>query len=458
MDNKIDILIVDDEKDYCDVMEMIFSSHGYYVESCNDGVEALEKMALRHFDLVLTDLMMPNMDGTELLNRIKQQYANTEVIMMTAYGTIEKAVETMKQGAYTYITKGDNPENLIAEIEILKIMKNGGADKVISNECDGLDFMLNTNSAKFQMVLDMAQKAAKSNANILILGESGVGKEVMARYIHEKSTRCRMGFVDLNCHSIPETVLESELFGHEKGSFTGATGKRIGRIENANLGTLFLDEIGGVSLSMQTKLLKVIENKTISRVGSNEEICVDFRLITATNNNLEEDIRQEKFREDLFYRVSTIVIKVPPLRERKEDLPLLIDYFLKESQQEMGIEELNISPYLMQGLIDYEYPGNIRELKNIIDRLVIFSENGEAQLDRDFFSKESNELKVNNDSVRTLRELRKDLESKYIQSVMKDCENDMNKTSEILGITRRQLFNKLTEYGLKIEKTGNLLR
>jgi len=446
------ILIVDDEKDYCDVMEMIFSSHGYEVNTCSDGNEALEKMNSKSFDLVLTDLMMPNMDGTQLLTNIKRLYPKTEVIMMTAYGTIEKAVETMKQGAYTYITKGDNPESLIAEIEILKIMKQTSKDKGIEEENSGLEFMLKSNSPKFKIVLEMAGKAAKSNANILILGESGAGKEVMARYIHKKSKRLNNNFVDLNCHSIPETVLESELFGHEKGSFTGATGKRVGRIENANLGTLFLDEIGGISLAMQTKLLKVIENKMISRIGSNEEIELDFRLISATNNNLEEDIKQEKFREDLFYRISTIVIMVTPLRERKEDIPLLIEYFLEKSKKEMGLEEIIINPDLMQKLIEYDYPGNIRELKNIVDRLVIFSENGVAQLDLTLFSKDIIITDTIDEAEKTLRELRKELESKYIRDMLKNHKNDMNKVSQVLGITRRQLFNKLAEYGLKTDK------
>lgn len=452
MEPRMDILIVDDEKDYCDVMEMIFTSHGYSVDSCFDGMEALEKMEMKNYDLVLTDLMMPNMDGSELLSRIKALYPKTEVIMMTAYGTIEKAVETMKQGAYTYITKGDSPEKLISEIEVLKIMKASDKGNVDSGDLIEEEFMLRSNSTKFQQVLDMAQKAAKSNANILILGESGVGKEVIARFIHDKSPRSKMGFVNLNCHSIPETVLESELFGHEKGSFTGATGRRVGRIESANLGTLFLDEIGGISLSMQTKLLKVIENKTISRIGSNDEISVNFRLITATNNNLEEDIKQEKFREDLFYRISTITIKIPSLRERKEDLPLLIDYFLKKSQNEMGVQNLKIGANIMQGLLEYDYPGNIRELKNIIDRLVIFAENGEAQMEPGLFSREEMDPDQGLYSEKTLRELRKDLESKYIQSILSNYDNDLNKASEVLGITRRQLFNKLTEYGLKTEK------
>lgn len=452
MENIMEILIVDDEQDYCDVMEMILVTHGYNVETCNDGNEALRKMISKNFDLVLTDLMMPNMDGTELLKNIKQLYPKTEVIMMTAYGTIEKAVETMKQGAFTYIIKGNSPESLMEEIETLKRRKQKNSEKDQEPENGGTEFMLKSNSPKFKLVLEMAKKAAKSNANILILGESGAGKEVLARFIHRKSKRNQNNFIDLNCHSIPETVLESELFGHEKGSFTGATGKRVGRIENANLGTLFLDEIGGISLSMQTKLLKVIENKKISRIGSNEEIALDFRLITATNNNLEEEIMVEKFREDLFYRISTIVIKATALRDRKEDLPLLIEHFLKISKKEMGLEELTIGQELMEKLLEYNYPGNIRELKNIIDRLVIFSENGEAQMDLSLFANDSRDTNIIDDAEKTLRELRKELETKHIRETLQNHNNDMNKVSQVLGISRRQLFNKLADYGLKVDK------
>lgn len=448
----MNILIVDDEKDYCDVMELIFTSHGYEVDTCNNGLEALEKMEKKSYDLVLTDLLMPVMDGSELLGEIKNLYPATEVIMMTAYGTIEKAVETMKQGAYSYVTKGDRPEKLLSEIEILSHRKKQDGEKAYPPGSMEEEFMLQTKSPVFSQVLEMARRAARSNANILILGESGVGKEIIARYIHDKSTRRIMPFVNLNCHSIPETVLESELFGHEKGSFTGATGRRIGRIESAKEGTLFLDEIGGISLTMQTKLLKVIENKIISRVGSNEEIAVDFRLITATNNDLNQDIRDEKFREDLFYRISTIVIKIPALRERKEDLPMFIDYFMQKSQKEMGVSPIRINDKLMQALMNYNYPGNIRELKNIIDRIVIFSENGEGRMDPGFFADSSPDEEGGEFSEKTLRELRKDLESKYIQNILTIYENDMNRAAEVLGITKRQLFNKMTEYGLRTDK------
>ncbi len=451
---KLKILVVDDEPDYCDVMKMIFTSHGYGVDVCNNGVEALEKIKIRAYDLVLTDLMMPQMDGTELLQQIKSAHPETHVIMMTAYGTIENAVDTMKMGAYTYVTKGDNPEKLITEIRLLEenlAQKKEGQEAASMGEEGGKSghYLLDSNSRKFKTVLDMARKAAKSNANVLLLGESGSGKEVLAKYIHDNSSRRNKRFVNLNCHSIPETMLESELFGHEKGSFTGAVATRVGRIESADYGTLFLDEIGGTSISLQTKLLKVIENKTISRVGSNQERPVDFRLITATHNQLEEDIRKERFRADLFYRISTIVIKVPALRHRKEDLPLLIDYLLKRNQQETGKSPVKISEALMDTLLRYDYPGNIRELKNIIDRLLVFSENGENPEPESLLLHSSPTQQDPAYDEKTLRQVRKEMESKYILSLVETYQGDCNQISEILGITRRQLWNKLTEYGIK---------
>lgn len=457
------ILIVDDEQDYCEVLKMIFTSKGYHVDTCTDGFAALKMLDEKQFDLVVTDLIMPEMDGNELLAKIKEKHSSVNVIVSTAYGTVEKAVESMKYGAYTCVTKGDNPESLLIEIEGLyaeAFEKTGEKPKTEKgHEADDIlgEFMLITRNPAYAKTLAMAEKAAKSNANILILGESGSGKDVLTRFIHSKSNRRNNVFMDLNCHAIAENVLESELFGHEKGSFTGAAAKRVGRFEAADHGTLFLDEIGDISLTMQAKLLKVLENKTICRMGSNEETKVDFRLITATNKHLEEEIAAGRFREDLFYRLSTIIITVPPLRERKEDLPLLIDYFVSMISREMGIEKLSISADVMASLLEYDYPGNIRELKNKIERLVVFAEDGIVHSEgentqirpEEYVTFPHGNMPSGTKADRTLKELRKELESKYIKSVLDECQHDMNRASEILGITRRQLLNKITEYGLR---------
>ncbi len=470
------ILIVDDEQDYCDVMKMIFLAKGYYVDTCNNGMEALKKIEGYKYDVVLTDLMMPEMDGSELLCEIKKNHNEIKVIIMTAYGTIEKAVEAIKHGAYTYVTKGDNPEALLNEIEALRIKREeeirlnkfelesttGEKRTLIS------DYILETSSSKYERTLNIAERAARSNANILILGESGSGKEVISRFIHEKSNRSKMPFIEINCHSIPETMIESELFGHEKGAFTGAQNKRVGRVESSNKGTLFLDEIGDIPMITQTKLLTVLENKKISRLGSNVEIDVDFRLITATNKNLEIEISEERFREDLFYRLSTIVIEVPPLRERKEDLPRLISHFTNKPAKEIGVKKVTFMDDVMELLLKYDYPGNVRELKNIVERLVIFSKDGIVDIEDSqcigggFAKLTAENIRVNHGSSGvveeplivkeeaiaevTLRELRKEIESKYINNIINTYPNDMNRVAEILGITRRQLLNKIKEY------------
>lgn len=443
------ILVVDDEQDYCNVMKVILNAKGHQTDIALSGIGALNLMSQNSYDLVVTDLMMPEMDGKQLLHEIKTQYPGTEVIMLTAYGSIENAVEAMRDGAYSYVTKGGNPEELVRETAKLQDMLNLRLEnQLLKEKVSDTDAMLESNNSAFRGILHVTRKAAFSDANILLLGESGVGKEVIARYIHQNSNRSKRQFMDLNCHAIAETVLESELFGHEKGSFTGALSKRIGRIEAADQGTLFLDEIGDIPLPMQAKLLKTIENKKVYRMGGNEEIEVDFRLITATNKNLEKEIEEGRFREDFYYRISTIIIEIPPLRNRKEDLPLLIDYFFKKSQKETKKTIRTIDDQVMDFLLSYDYPGNVRELKNMIERLVVLSEDG--IVDKDSMPVPSKTEKRYNVTMmdKGLREIRKEAEKEYIQNMLLKNHNNMTKTAEMLGITRRQLFNKVVEHNL----------
>ncbi len=443
------ILAVDDEQDYCNVMKVILNAKGHQTDIALSGVGALSLMSQNHYDLVITDLMMPEMDGKQLLREIKTQYPGTEVIMLTAYGSIENAVEAMREGAYSYVTKGGNPEELVRETEKLHDMLNLRLEnQLLKEKVSESDAMLESNNPAFRGTLSVARKAACSDANILLLGESGVGKEVVARYIHQNSPRSKRHFMDLNCHAIAETVLESELFGHEKGSFTGALNKRIGRIEAADQGTLFLDEIGDIPLPMQAKLLKTIENKKVYRMGGNEEIEVDFRLVTATNKDLEKEIEEGRFREDFYYRISTITIDIPPLRKRKEDVPLLIDYFFKKSQNEMKKSIRIIDDQVMDFLLSYHYPGNVRELKNIIERLVVLSEGGIVDYDSMPIPSKAEKRKSFNVPDKGLREVRKEAEKEYIQNILLKNNNNMTKTAEMLGITRRQLFNKVVEHNL----------
>lgn len=452
MSDEFKILVVDDEEAYCDVLAMILQTEGYHVRQCTKSKEVVDILKTEDFDLIVSDLIMPEMDGVSLLKAVKEFRPNIYFIMMTAYGTIENAVKAMKQGAFTYVIKGSDPEGLLKEIQHIKKMKQIHKKDTSGIDAQGKEYMMLTKSQLFQDVLDIASKAAKSDVNILILGESGVGKEVIAQYIHKVSHRSKSNFYATNCHTFSDSLLESELFGHEKGSFTGAVGTRIGRFEAAQAGTLFLDEIGDVPLSTQAKLLRAIETKRINRIGSNEEIKVDFRLISATNKDLQKEIKEGRFREDLFYRLGTIVIEIPPLRQRKEDLPNLIQHFLEKVQTSLGFDQIKMDHEVMDFLLHYNYPGNIRELKNIIERIVVLSDNGKISKDSIanlIYRGESDDLDGLFDGNFSLKDVRREVESKFIQKALKKNLFNITKTAKELDISTRHLFNKISEYGIK---------
>ncbi|MGG7164399.1 sigma-54-dependent transcriptional regulator [Clostridium ihumii] len=432
------ILIVDDEKEYRMILKKIIEKHGYIVDVACSGEEAIKKIKNEKFNLILSDLIMDKMDGIELLSKVKESDNDIEVILVTGYGSIQNAVEAMKKGAFSYFIKGDPPEELIDEIKKV--------EEKFKDDTDG-EFILKTNNKKFLELLELAKNAAKSNVNILILGESGVGKDVIANYIHNCSDRKERDFIPVNCCAFSDSLLESELFGHEKGAFTGALDKRIGRFESANNGTLFLDEIGDISLDVQVKLLRVLEKRTVERIGSNEEINVDFRLICATNKNLNNEIRKGNFREDFFYRISTIVLEIPPLRERKEDIEMLIKFFLNQCEKEFNKNIKKIDGKVMSFLMNYNYPGNLREMKNIIRRLVVLTQNG--IITSKYLPNESSILIEDDyDEVRPLREIRREFEAEYIEKVLGKCKNNVSEAARRLEISRRQLSNKINEYNI----------
>lgn len=448
--NNFKILIVDDEKEYRDVLRMILEGKGYIAETAGSGKEALEKLKSNSFSLVLSDLIMPEMGGIELLEQIKEKFPETDVIIVTGYGTVQNAVEAMKKGAFTYFIKSHDPEELLLEIgKVKKLVGLENENEVLRSQQIDPNFMLSTKNLRFKKVLDIAEKAAQSNVNILILGESGVGKEVFAHYIHQCSDRRGRCFIAVNCHALANNVLESELFGHEKGAFTGAVDRRKGRFEAAHGGTLFLDEIGEISLSTQVKLLRTIELKAIERIGSNKSIDVDFRLICATNKNLHKSILEGEFREDLFYRMSTITIEIPPLRDRKEDLTDLITFFFNRTETELKKKVNQIETGVMNFLTSYDYPGNVRELKNIVERLVVLSSDGiirEADLPEHKKGEPCNNVIA---EIRSLKDMRKEFEARYIAEVLERSDYNISAAARKLDITRRQLFNKITEYNLK---------
>lgn len=402
------------------------------------------------YDLVLTDLKMNGIDGIELLKKIKENNYRSEVILVTAFSTVDSAVIAMKLGAFGYFIKGQDPQILIKEIEkLFKINELIFNNHSIKNELMKFNYLLLTNNKKFKDILKIAEKAAISNSNILILGESGTGKEVIAKYIHQCSLRTDENFVPVNCQVFSDGLLESELFGHEKGAFTGAIEKRIGRFEEADKGTLFLDEIGEIHPNIQVKLLRALENRSIERIGSNKKIEIDLRLIGATNRNLYKKITEGEFREDLLYRINTITIEIPPLRERKEDIPDFIDFFLNMFKNEMKKTIENVEDGLMETLMNYDYPGNIRELKNIIERLVVLCDNNIlSKKDLPLLSGKNNIH--TNLNLRTLKDVRQYAEKNHIRQVLTNCGNNITEAAKILDISRRQLYNKLYEYNIEL--------
>ncbi|EOE7213950.1 TPA: sigma-54-dependent Fis family transcriptional regulator [Clostridioides difficile] len=436
------ILLVDDELEYGVVMKKILQKKGYLVDIALSGEEAINIIKKdKNYDLVLSDVMMKNMDGVQLLDRIKSINRDIEVILVTGYGSIENAVDAMKRGALSYFIKSNPIENLLEEVEKVKASKIS-----VSVQKNNFEFTLESKNRDFNNIIKIAKKAACKDVNILILGESGVGKDILARYIHSISPRKNEIFVPVNCCSFSENLLESELFGHEKGSFTGAVDSRKGRFELSNKGTLFLDEIGDIPLNVQVKLLRTLEDKSIERIGSNKSIKVDFRLICAMNK--EPKVANGNIREDFFYRISTITITIPPLRKRREDLTTLIEFFLNKYQIEHDKKIHSIDKEVKDFLLNYNYPGNIRELKNIINRLVVLSEEG--NLSKDNLNLISNNVYIDDKiSIRPLREIRKEFECEYIEKVLSLCGNNISNTAKKLEISRRQLTNKISEYNIK---------
>jgi two-component system, NtrC family, response regulator PilR len=367
------ILVVDDDQGMRDFLEIMLSREGYQVTCCADAEKALLRCKKDNYDLIITDLKMPKVDGIEFLKRVKVVSPEAMVILITAYASGETAVSAMKEGAYDYIEKNFDIEDLNAIIRNAldkKGIRKGDAQFIKGVEDAHAFGSMIGKSREMLNVYTTIKKVAQTSTNILILGESGTGKELVAKAIHENSPRRNMPFVVINCGGIPENLLESELFGHVKGSFTGAHVDKAGLFEIARNGTIFLDEIGDLTPLLQVKLLRVVQEKTFRRVGGGDDMKVDVRIISATNKNLEQNVREGTFREDLFFRLNVIPIKIPPLRKRKEDIALLTRFFIEKYSREFGKEIQTISSYAMELLMDYRFPGNVRELENIIERSV----------------------------------------------------------------------------------------
>lgn len=369
------ILLIDDEASIRDAMKEILEAEGYDVDEAAGGEEGLKKLITENFDIVLCDIKMPKMDGLEVLSKARETDVKAQFIMVSAHGTIETAVEATKKGAFDFIVKPPDLNRLLISI------KNALEKGQLVEETKTLRKKVSKNNQiigeakSIADVKDMISKVAPTDARVLITGPNGSGKELVARELHDASSRAKGAFVEVNCAAIPSELIESELFGHEKGSFTSAVKQRIGKFEQAEGGTLFLDEIGDMSLSAQAKVLRALQENKITRVGGDKDIKTNVRVLAATNKNLQEEIENKNFREDLYHRLSVILIKVPPLNDRKDDIPLLVDKFLKDIAEEYGTKAKEIDKKALAALSKHDWTGNIRELRNVVERLVIMGEN-----------------------------------------------------------------------------------
>lgn len=439
------ILVVDDEKNYLLVLKELLGEEGYEVVTAQSVSEALTIFQETELDLVVTDMKMPGMSGMELLSVLKEKDLHLPVIMMTAYGTVEKAVEAMKKGAYDYIIKPfDNQalkKTVAKALDMGQVVKqNRLLSQELKEKFGPTDLV--GNSYLMRQVRELIAKVAGTKATVLISGESGTGKELVARAIHFNSPRKDKPLISVNCSALTETLLESELFGHEKGSFTGAVAQRKGRFESADGGTLFLDEVGEMSPSVQVTLLRVLQNREFERVGGNKTIKVDVRVLAASNKALIEEITTGHFREDLYYRLNVVHIEVPPLRERKEDIPLLIRYFLERFSREMNKKEVpTLAPEVMAALLAYDWPGNIRELENMLERAIILSSGPIIHLeDLPFTSIIPSGAK--------LTEVLELIEKKMITQALVIAGNVQARAAELLGIEKNLLKYKMKKYAL----------
>ncbi|MBX6379525.1 DNA-binding NtrC family response regulator [Thermoflavifilum aggregans] len=368
------ILVIDDEKAIRKTLHDILSYEGYQVEEAADGEQGLTMFKNKTYDAVLCDIKMPKIDGIEWLSKAREINPDVPIIMISGHGNIETAVDAVKKGAFDYISKPPDLNRLLITLRnALDKTSLVAETRVLRKKVYNLQEMIGE-SAAMQKIRETIDKVAPTEARVLITGENGVGKELVARWIHEKSHRAKGPMVEVNCAAIPSELIESELFGHEKGSFTSAIKQRIGKFEQAHGGTLFLDEIGDMSLDAQAKVLRALQEGKITRVGGDKDIQVDVRVIAATNKNLLHEVEAKRFRLDLYHRLSVVIIHVPSLNERKEDIPLLADYFLEEICKDYGIFKKNIEPQAIQLLQEMEWTGNIRELRNVIERLIIFSD------------------------------------------------------------------------------------
>lgn len=449
----IKLLVVDDELIVLESLRKLLSYHGFHVEAASSGHGALALIDKHEFDLVITDLAMPGMNGLELLTKVKEKRPDLTVVFMTAYGTVKTAVQAIKQGAYDFIEKPFEPNELIELIngvfERRLFWENKCKDEKVKKECRGIYRFKNIigYTPKMHKIFAEIVEIAKTDISVLIIGENGTGKELVANAVHYRSSRKGNPHVKINCGALAEGVVESELFGHEKGAFTGAMRRKKGIFESADKGTLFLDEIGELSPNIQIKLLRVLETSEFQIVGGNKTLKSDFRLISASNKDLNKAILNREFREDLYYRINTTVIELPPLRDRRADIPLLADYFLKRDCERFKKNISRVSTKAMVLLMNYEWRGNVRELSHAIERSVVYSKGVEITVeDIPDNIREGTEKK--GITVSASSQTLTDVESSHIYNVLLAHQWNIKKVAEALNITRTTLYNKIEKHGI----------
>ncbi|MBL6962921.1 MAG: sigma-54-dependent Fis family transcriptional regulator [Bacteroidetes bacterium] len=446
MAENISILVVDDEESVRDSLYNWFIEDGYQVDCAENAKQALSVLESKNFDIILADIKMPGMDGLEMHRRIKSLNKESIVIIMTAFASVSTAVQALKDGAYDYITKPFDPDDLShlirnAANQISLVAENEALrNKVVTLE--NVEDLIGTSEAMMK-VLKEVEQVAQSNSPIIISGESGTGKELIARAIHYNSQRKFFPLVSVHCGALTESLLESELFGHEKGAFTGAMFNRKGRFEMADGGTIFLDEIATISSKMQVELLRVLETKTFVRVGGNKEISSDFRIICATNRDLLKMVKNGTFREDLYYRLNVVNITIPPLRDRIEDIPLLVNYFIEKYCTSMSRNIISIHQAALKRLEKYDFPGNVRELENMIERAIVVGNENEIRL---------KDLPLEKDIMSNTSESLDDLEKKFIQQILNKYDWNISRSAKALNVDRVTLYNKIKKYSLKQSK------
>ncbi|MFP3947982.1 MAG: sigma-54-dependent transcriptional regulator [Longimicrobiales bacterium] len=446
------ILIVDDEESICHVLEQLFEYEGHEVEAASDGSEALDAVSDFRPDVTFLDVKMPGMDGLEVLERMRERDPGSPVVMISGHGTIDTAVEATRKGAYDFLEKPLDTDRLLVTLRnALEVKGLSESVQRLKSEVESRHEIVGT-SFQIRQVVERLERVAPTDARVLIFGENGTGKELAARAVHRLSNRAEEAFVEVNCAAIPSELIESELFGHVKGSFTGAVADRAGKFEQADEGTLFLDEVGDMSLAAQAKVLRALEDGVITRVGGQEPIEVDVRVISATNKALDEEIDEGRFREDLFYRLNVVPIYIPPLRERREDIPMLVRHFIRRTAEQDRVAPKEFSEEAVERLTQLDWPGNVRELKNTVERLLILSPDDVVSLQ----DVESLVTVASGDSgigaelldAGSFSEFKDRAERAFILQKLREHEWNVSETARRIDMPRSNLYKKIEKYGL----------